>query len=224
MIVQLISDTHGKHREMSINNSADMIVSCGDESNKYNWVENQLEFNSFVDWFCELPIKHKIMIAGNHSAALTKKYNKDMLKDMGIIYLEDSSIEIEGRTIFGSPWSPTFNNWHFMKSREKLGVFWDKLLFEGIDLLITHSPPKGILDTSLGSDRVLRQVGCKGLFKAVMKYKPKHHAYGHIHNQKDIINFGTRILGETQFHNCSAVTDGQFSKPPTNPKGITIKI
>lgn len=224
MKVQLISDTHSKHNEMIIYESVDMIVHAGDSTNYYNLVKNEIEFKDFIIWYSKLNIKYKVLIAGNHDAALTKRYNKDFCKEMGIIYLEDEYYEIESKLLFGSPWSPNFSNWYFMKNRAKLGSFWDKILIKDIDLLITHAPPKGILDLSYDVSGNLEMCGCRGLMKAVEKYKPKHHMFGHIHNNKDIVNFGERRTEYTNFYNVSSLKDGDFHKPPVNNKGLIIEI
>ena len=133
-------------------------------------------------------------------------------------------VNIEGKKILGSPWSPNFGNWHFMKNRSKLARHWDNLLVEDIDLLITHTPPKGVLDLVKDRGTYVERCGCSGLFKAVNKYKPKHHVFGHIHNNDDIVNFGERVIGDTRFYNASSVRDGDFDKPPVNNKGIIINI
>lgn len=224
MKTQLISDTHGKHLEMQINTDVDLIVHAGDSTNYYDLFKNELEFRDFIKWYGNLPIKHKILIAGNHDAWALKKYNRDTCGELGITYLEDDYVEIEGKLIFGSPWSPSFGRWHFNKSRQKLASHWDKVLIEGIDLLVTHTPPKGILDLSENQNRNLEMCGCRGLMGAVEKYKPKNHVFGHIHNNKDITNFGSRVLGETNFFNASSVRDGDFHKAPMNNKGILINI
>jgi Icc-related predicted phosphoesterase len=44
-------------------------------------------------------------------------------------------------------------------------------------VLLTHGPPAGILDTTLGG----QQVGCADLREAVLKIRPKLHVFGHIH-------------------------------------------
>lgn len=224
MKTQLISDTHGKHHDLELDLSCDLIVHAGDSTNYYEVYKNEIEFRDFINWYACLPIKHKILIAGNHDAYATKRYNRDICKELGIIYLEDDYVEIEGKTIFGSPWSPTFGNWYFMKNRSKLGTFWDNLLMEDIDLLVTHTPPKGVLDLSYNRQGTLEFCGCSGLRKAVSKYRPRHHVFGHIHNCDDIVNFGTRIIEDTEFHNVSAVKDGEFHKGAQNKKGIIINL
>lgn len=224
MKVQLISDTHGKHHEMSIDTSCDVIVHSGDSTNYYDWYKNEIEFMDFINWFGALPIKHKILIAGNHDAWALKKYNKEICKEKNIVYLEDDYHCIDEKLFFGSPWSPNFGNWHFMKNRASLSNHWEKVLTEDIDLLITHTPPKGILDLAEDINRNNIMCGCSGLKRAVFKYRPKNHVFGHIHNNKDIINFGTRIIDGINFYNASSVKDGDFHKPPVNNKGIVISI
>ena len=224
MKVQLISDTHGKHSQMVIDETCDTIVHAGDSTNHYYLPINEVEFNHFIDWYSSLPIKNKILIAGNHDTWALKQYNREICKEKGIIYLEDQYFEIDGKLFFGSPWSPRFGNWHFMKNRNKLSLHWDKVLSKNIDLLITHTPPKSILDLSRDVSRNIEMCGCNGLLKAVLKYEPKHHVFGHIHNNTNILNFGIRTIGKTSFYNASAMKDGYFEYPPENNKGIVIEI
>jgi Icc-related predicted phosphoesterase len=45
------------------------------------------------------------------------------------------------------------------------------------DILITHGPPYGILDSTQRNEHV----GCKALYERVQLIKPKLHVFGHIH-------------------------------------------
>lgn len=128
MKVQLISDTHGKHSQMIIDKTCDTIVHAGDSTNYYDWYKNEIEFRDFINWYGSLPIKNKIVIAGNHDAWALKKYNREICEEKNIIYLEDKYFEIDGKLFFGSPWTPHFGNWHFMKNRNKLSQHWDNIL------------------------------------------------------------------------------------------------
>jgi len=130
-----ISDTHAHHNLLEIPENIDMVIHSGDSTNYFDIVRNQPEFDLFIHWFAHLPVKYKILIAGNHDAWAMKKYNVDKVKDLGIIYLEHEYVEIENNLIFGSPYTPTFGNWHFMKDRGKLGKTWE-ILYEGIDILV----------------------------------------------------------------------------------------
>lgn len=50
------------------------------------------------------------------------------------------------------------------------------------DFLITHIPPKGVLDEGMGS---------KILQRTILKLQPKHHLFGHVHS---IINLLSNFL------------------------------
>jgi Icc-related predicted phosphoesterase len=101
-------------------------------------------------------------------------------------YLCDSGTEFEGLKIWGSPWTPVFFNWHFMKKRgEEIKKQWD-LIPDDIDILITHGPPFGILDVSGLSSRRKPggfHCGCKDLTQTLERLtKLKLHVFGHIHD------------------------------------------
>ena len=222
MKTQIISDTHGKHHEINIEKDLDMIIHCGDSTNYYEWMPNQKEFENFIVWFSALPIKHKVLIAGNHDAWATKKYNIDRVKELGIKYLEHEYLEIEGIKMFGSPYTPMFNNWHFMKDRGKLDRWWQAIP-ENLDILITHGPPQGILDVSRNPENVLEFCGDKSLLRHILRAKPKYSCFGHIHNFKDCVNQGTRIYEGITFINASVVEDGKFNYPPSS-HGVIINL
>lgn len=207
----LISDTHQQHQELHIPN-VDCVIHCGDCTNAYNPIQNQIEFENFYNWFVNLPIKHKILIAGNHDASLTKSYNIDKLKANGIVYLENEYYEVGNVKLYGSPISPTFGNWYFMKDRSKMQKVWQHL--EYVNILITHTPPKGILDLSYSTDNKLEYCGCKSLLNKITEIQPKIHCFGHIHDYNDILNYGTRTIGNwsTTFYNCAVVEDGKIEQ------------
>ncbi len=119
----IISDTHGFHHTLNIRPYVETIVHCGDSTNYKNIVYNQPEFDNFIKWYSELNIKNKILIAGNHDTWALKQYNIDKVKDLGIVYLHHEFYTLENKTIFGSPYTPTFGNWNFMKARNKIGRY-----------------------------------------------------------------------------------------------------
>lgn len=225
MKIWAISDTHMKHGTLTIP-EADMVIYAGDSTNYANIHDNQKEFEIFIDWFRNLPFEHKILIAGNHDAWATKKYNVDFVLAQGIHYLEHDMISIptvdiptsymlntdsDGIRIFGSPYTPTFGNWHFMKDRSKIGRYWDMIEeSDRIDILVTHGPPKGILDLSADKKHQLEYCGDNALLKMVKRIKPKYHIFGHIHDNSEAMNAGHFIRDGINFMNVSCVTDGKF--------------
>lgn len=136
-----ISDTHSFHNLLEIPLGIDIVIFSGDESNPFEVYKNEPECKDFITWFGNLPIKNKIMVAGNHSAFISKftKEFKELCRHFNIIYLENESVEIEGLKIWGSPISPTFGDWYFMKSRDKMQKLWENIP-DDTDILITHTP------------------------------------------------------------------------------------
>lgn len=208
MNILAISDTHGFHWEINDVPDVDILIHAGDATNHKNTIKNEVEFRSFAQWWGAFPAKHKVYVPGNHDAFATKRHLIDDLKKVSI-YLEHENVEIEGVSIFGSPYVPTFGDWYFMKSRNKLSRYWDQIPNE-TDILITHGPPKGILDLSYNRLRELEFCGDNALLKAVRRVKPKYHIFGHIHDNGDIMNHGMFKREGTTFCNASMVKDGSF--------------
>lgn len=214
-----ISDTH-THEQLLKIPDVDIVIHSGDFSNYYDKYKNYHESINFIHWFGKLPIKHKVLIAGNHDASA---YHKDLdlmswIKYYGIHYLEDSIIEIESLKIYGNPTTPTFGNWYFMKARHKMDEVW-KNIPENIDIFIGHGPPKGILDLSYDYNGNIERCGDKALLNHLSNKKQlKLVCFGHIHNNEDIVNAGTMKLANSDiiFSNGSIVTDRKFGKITSN--------
>ena len=68
-----------------------------------------------------------------------------------------------------------------------------------INVLITHSPPFGILDFD---DNI--NYGCRDLLNVVEQINPRYHLFGHIHNAN-----GIKKINKTTFVN-SAIMNGQY--------------
>lgn len=219
MIIWHISDTHTFHELLVVPEGIDMVIFSGDCSNPRNPYNNEPEVRRFIDWFSALPIKHKIFVAGNHDSSIEKGLvTKDDFDGECIYYLENSHITIEGIKIFGSPYTPQFNQWSFMKARHKLDRIWKGAIDDDADIIVVHGPPKGMLDYSYDQNNVLEMCGDKSLMNRVIEVEPKLMLFGHIHNCDDIINAGTRTISrlKTIFSNGSVVTDGKFGKLSSN--------
>jgi len=207
-----ISDTHTYHGLLSIPDDIDMIIFSGDESNPKNPYLNEQEARNFLCWYQSLNIKYKIFIAGNHSTAIEKGLlTKEYIESLGIIYLENSSIEIEGINIYGSPITPTFGEWSYMMKRSKLHDVWS-LIPGNTHILVVHGPPKGVLDLSYDMYGKLEFCGCLSLKKRINIIKPILVCFGHIHNNEDIINTGVLIRDNITYSNAAAVKDGKFGR------------
>lgn len=161
-----LSDTHNCHHRLRDLPEADVVVHSGD----FCMVGTEQEAIDFLNWFCDLPYKHKIFICGNHDDCLYGA-NIDGL-DVNVHYLCNSGIEIDGLKFYGVPM--------FLEdcitdrqSRNFASIPGDT------DVLITHSPAYGILDfddgINYGSEEILERLPSFHHLKA--------HLFGHIHAQ-----------------------------------------
>ncbi len=180
MIIDCISDLHGCKPAL---HGGDLLIVAGDLTAR----DTPSQHLDFIEWLKNQPYKKKIVIAGNHDGFIQKLkspyfHHIQTFVD-GMEYLCDSACEFEGYKIWGSPWTPTFLDWHFMKDRgTPIREKWD-LIPEDTDILITHGPPYGILDkVELSSkEDQFKHAGCEELRYAVERIQPRLHVFGHVH-------------------------------------------
>ncbi len=169
-----ISDTHGKHAGIRLP-EGDVLIHAGD---LMTYGDRLSEIASFNHWLSKQPHRHKIVIAGNHDLLFESDPSLARTQLTTATYLENSAIEIEGLRIWGSPQQPRFLDWAFNVDRgPAIRRYWDMIPAE-TDILITHGPPSGILDTADSSGE---HPGCEELAIAVQRVRPKLHVFGHIH-------------------------------------------
>ena len=207
-----ISDTHGYHNLLTIPKDIDIVIHSGDCSNNRSPVINNNEVLDFIEWYKALPINYKIYVAGNHDTSIEAKLiTKETFNDEGIMYLLNEAVNIEGLNIWGSPYTPEFCNWAFNKRRDQLFDIW-KQIPEDTHIVISHGPPKGVLDLAYDRNSKLEYCGCKALKSRMLDIQPDLCLFGHIHTNEDNINAGyTKLSGyQTIFSNGSVVTDGRF--------------
>ena len=194
MKIMFLSDTHGRHLEITELYGelpyVDIIVHSGD-STRYGEFE---ETDLFMNWFTTQNAKHKVLVAGNHDFVFQNKQRTKQLLELNpsITYLEDAYINIDGIGIYGSPWSPVFGMWAFMKHRNaELDEVWQKVPTDGsVDLLVTHTPRYGRFDVSVRGNY---NVGCEMLANRINDIHPKVHVFGHIHECGGMIKEETEV-------------------------------
>jgi Icc-related predicted phosphoesterase len=192
MKIWTISDTHTKHLELELpdHNEIDMVIHAGDASSTKDTSFNEAEMREFLQWFDSLPYKYKIYIPGNHDTSIQAgMFNFEEHTD--IIFLIHESVEIEGIKIFGSPYTPSFGiGWAYNISRHKIDNYWE-LIPDNTDIIVTHGPPKGIMDYTAEGHSVYTQTGCKALLNNIKLINPKYHIFGHLHDEDNVLNCGT---------------------------------
>jgi len=191
MKIALFSDTHALHGNVNIP-KADILIFAGDMTH-CRTSRDVSDFNTFLGG---LPHKHKIVVGGNHDHRIARDPKKAKLLFTKAVYLLDEFVVISGITIYGAPWQPLFNDRAcdaFALPRGKaLKEKWD-MIPPGVDILVTHAPPAGILD----QDGPVSH-GCSDLTAAVAALKPKYHVFGHIHSHHGMIKYGS-----TTYINCN---------------------
>lgn len=184
------SDTHGMHRELSIPKGTDILICAGDVVSDFQ--ENGL--SDFFDWFSSCLAQLRLFVPGNHEVIFDLCPEEACrLIPTNVTLLEDCCIDYDGITFYA------------ISSRMIQQVQWlggECGLPYKTDFLITHIPPKGILDEGTGSEVLQR---------TILERQPKHHLFGHVHSKGGLCE----EKWSTKFDNVSTFqalckTDGQF--------------
>lgn len=174
MIIDCISDIHGYFPKLE---GGDLLLIAGDLTAR----DELHQFEEFKQWLKRQNYTKKVFIAGNHDNFLFSLENpREYFEEA--VYLCDSATEFAGLKIWGSPWTKNFFGQNPLC--KAFGLDFDTQMLEKFDqipedtdILITHSPPQGILDNTGGA-----RVGCPYLKTKILKMTNlKLHLFGHIH-------------------------------------------
>ena len=141
----------------------DLIISCGDLHPHYL---------SFLATFTHAPI---LYVHGNHD----DKY--EQIPPDGCICIENKIYVHEGVRILGLGGSLRYKDGIHQYEQSEMDRRVKKMWFalkkhKGFDILVTHSPARGIGD---GDDRP--HFGFHAFVKLLEKYSPKYFLHGHVH-------------------------------------------
>lgn len=173
------SDTHGFLPDIP---PCDLFLHAGDfcptENHsikyQYKWLRKH-----FCPWLNSIPAKHVVFCAGNHDFAFERPHARKIIDEYtneNVHYLQDETIKLLGLKIHGSPWTPTFFDWAFMRPDWELMPVWNKIPHT-VDILMTHGPAHGVLDHSRGMS-----VGSESLAERLKSVEFKVHVFGHVHH------------------------------------------
>lgn len=171
MKVVLIADTHNHTPDLP---EGDVLVHAGDGT----MMGTVDEVEKLDEWFGTLPFRDIIYVPGNHDFLFEKVHPPQKLLKNAIVLI-NRGVMVKGRIkCWGSPYTQVKFNWAFMRHEDKLAEFW-ALIPEDTDVLITHGPPRGMLDFSISKE----STGSQSLLDRVRIVKPKIHVFGHIHEE-----------------------------------------
>ncbi|KAF8852591.1 Metallo-dependent phosphatase [Acephala macrosclerotiorum] len=136
-----------------------------------------------------LPAEEQEDEKDEHEAAL-KLMRGELAREAGVTYLEEGmhSIHLPNGAVlslYATPYQPKCGDWAFSyeEGEDRFNSSEEKSLaqnpipdFPGVDIMMTHGPPKGYLDECAEG-----HVGCEKLLQALMRAKPRMHCFGHIH-------------------------------------------
>jgi len=223
MRIVCISDTHSlQHNMLHEIPKGDVLIHAGDISNR----GGERDVTQFIYWFQNIQgFDAKIFISGNHDHCfeqVNKPHHKrdyDWLRNLmgpenlaqsDVYYLEDEFMIIERPEfsrpikIYGTPWQPWFYDWAFNLPRlgEELEKKW-LMIPEDTDVLITHTPPNGVLDLVNNWRQPNESVGCELLRFHVERINPSLNVFGHIHE-----GYGVKKINDTLFVNAAICNSG----------------
>ncbi|MBT4528051.1 MAG: hypothetical protein HOC24_16010 [Deltaproteobacteria bacterium] len=161
----------------------DLIFSCGDLQPEY--------LTSLTSKF-DVPLYY---IKGNHDI------RSDYDSIWGCTNIHAKIINFNNISILGLEGSLWYNGGLFQYTEQQMrNILWGlKIpiwLKKGIDIVITHAPPRHVHD---GEDRC--HMGFNAYQRLIKKYKPGYFIHGHIHNNFTNASDRVTLVNETQVIN-----------------------
>lgn len=151
----------------------DLIVSCGDL---------KAEYLSFLATMVPVPV---LYVHGNHDAKYDKKPPE------GCICIDDCIYEFKGVRILGLGGSHRYKPGPYQFTEREMAkrvrkLFWKLKFKKGFDILVTHSPARGLHD-----DEDMCHMGFEVFNALIEQYRPKYFVHGHVH-----LNYGRQFVRE----------------------------
>ena len=210
-----VADTHLLHERLVVPDG-DLFVHAGDLCRGGSLED----LARTAAWIRALPHATKLVVAGNHDWPFVRdpERARDLL-GADVIYLEDAGATIGTLSFWGSPWQPTYAAWAFNLERgPALAAKWSRIP-EGVDVLVTHGPPRGFGD----GGAVAGRGGCDDLLARVRVVRPKLHLFGHIHQGGGFWKDGAVALANVTTSDCTrAPTVLEISEEDGAVRAITV--
>lgn len=206
-----ISDTHDEHDRLTIP-ECDILIHSGDATStgslrrmvKFgNWLNSQLG-----------KAKEIVFVPGNHDRLAEQDWGLfRSCFDPKIHILNNENAVVAGLRFWGCAYTPAYGDWAFQacdEGEEAYSRFPSltrmQMSIQGaIDVVVTHGPPRGILDITSEGD-CIGSVSMKNLIDSM---KPKLYVCGHCHSSYGRVNIFHGHTGEkTTVVNASSIIEG----------------
>jgi len=188
MRIVAMSDLHGYLPESVP--AADLVILAGDVCPDTRWTArpalrqlaareqaNWLE-TTFAQWLVRLETGRVILCWGNHD--YVGELPVEELPSFNADVVTDAEVSVAGLRLYAMPWTCTVPGvWAFDIRPSQLAER-TALIPDGIDILVTHGPPRRVLDRIVTGERV----GSEELAAAVARVRPSLHVFGHIHEAR----------------------------------------
>jgi len=148
--------------------------------------KNQFDGGSvFFSWLdTKTDFQHIIIVLGNHDGNY-ERINAKVRRRNTVHLLFDEELIIDGVKFYGTPWTKQFFDWHWGKSEDELVEVFAKIP-DDVNVLISHSPPFGMMDYVDG-----RHEGSVALKDRIAELKElKLHVFGHLHDNGGVVDNG----------------------------------
>ena len=149
MEITVISDTHGDHEKLGVL-SGDVLIHCGDLFNQFEVDPQELEKIDL--WFGRQEFSLILCIGGNHDFRLEDLGGQTPTPFQNAEYLQDDARSFNEVNFYGAPWVPDLPGQAFDLDACSLAGKWNQIP-DSTDVLITHTPPRGVLDVPVGRTR-----------------------------------------------------------------------
>jgi hypothetical protein len=181
-----VGDTHGRHGSIGPIPPGDVFIHTGDivSGTSTDPATVRAELAAFNAWLGRLPHKRKFFVAGNHDAHGGVSLGELSSLVPNAVQLLDSreEVDLDGDglgelTVWGAPWQPQFRGFGTYVSPSEIVGKWAQIP-SGVDVVVTHTPPRGELDLNEEQDHV----GCVALAARLADVNPALSLFGHIHS------------------------------------------
>ena len=170
----------------------DLLLIAGDicpSTNQRVWLDT-----SFRAWLAASPATHVVATWGNNDVV----GQRGDAPELPCRFLVDEVITRSGLRIYGTPWSTgiTYQTWAFEKEEDLLEGLAQRVP-EGLDILVSHIPPFGLLD----ANKQGISNGSRTLLAEIDRTRPAVTICGHVHVARGRYTFPWG----GQLHNVAAV-------------------